>query len=141
MRKTTTVIFIFAVVLGLGMAQATAQRGACCKGMPNYDPATEITVKGTVTEVIEHKGRRGWTGMHLMLKAEQEILEVHLGPKFFLEENQVSFAAGDEIEVIGSKVKYGKGQAFLPRQIKKDNETLSLRDKQGIPNWSRSRRR
>jgi len=111
------------------------------KGMPRYDPATEVTVKGTVEEVTEHTGPMGWTGTHLVLKTEKETLEVHVGPSAFLAEKGFAFTQGDEVEVTGSRMKYEGEEALLARTVKKGEKNLTLRNAQGIPQWSKGRRR
>lgn len=113
-------------------------RSGMGQGMPYYDPATETTVKGTVEEVKQHEMMMGWMGTHLALKSGNETFDVHLGPSGFLQDEGVSFARGDEIEVIGSKVKMGETNALLARQIKQRDKTLTLRDEQGRPLWSQS---
>jgi hypothetical protein len=51
-----------------------------------------------------------------------------------------SFAKGDQIEVLGSRVRVGATDALLAREVQKDGKTLVLRDANGIPKWSRGRR-
>lgn len=116
-----------------------AQRGGD-RGMPKYDPATEITVKGTVEDVSEHE-HGGWTGTHLKVKTEKEMLEVHLGPTSFLKEKGFLFSKGDQTELVGSRVKYEGADAVVAREVKKDGKSLELRNAKGIPKWSRGRRR
>lgn len=110
------------------------------KGMRNYDPSTEITVKGTVEEVQQTQGRRGWNGTHLILKTAAENMEVHVGPSSYLTEKQFSFAKGDQLEVVGSKVELGTKAVLIAREITKDGNKLVLRNAQGIPMWPRGRR-
>lgn len=52
-----------------------------------------------------------------------------------------SFRPGDEVEVLGSKVKLGNSEAVIAREIKKEDKRLMLRDAQGIPQWAGGRRR
>jgi hypothetical protein len=110
------------------------------RGMRTYDPSTETTVKGTVEQVKQVSGRHGWNGTHLMLKTEAGTVEVHAGPSSYIASQEFSFAPGDEVEVLGSKVKFGDGEALIAREIKHGNKTLVLRDAQGIPRWSGGRR-
>ena len=51
-----------------------------------------------------------------------------------------TFAKGDQIEVVGSRVKFGDADVLLAREVQKDGKTLVLRDANGIPKWSRARR-
>jgi len=106
-----------------------------------YDPATEMTVKGTIEAVTQREGRKGWAGTHLTLKTEKETLDVHLGPSWFLKKNKMTLAKGDEVEITGSRVKLAEKEAFLARILKKADQSLTLRNEQGIPAWSRGPRK
>lgn len=110
-------------------------------GMRNYDPKTEVTIKGTIEDVQQRTGRRGaWKGTHLILKTEAASVDVHVGPSSYIEQKQFAFAPGETIEVVGSKVTIGGQEALLAREITKDGKTLVLRNAQGVPNWSGGRR-
>lgn len=106
----------------------------------NYDPGTETTVRGTVEQVKQVSGRHGWNGTHLVLKTEAGPLEVHAGPSSYLSGQGFSFAQGDGVEVLGSKVKTGDSEALIAREIKKEGKTLVLRNAQGVPQWAGGRR-
>jgi hypothetical protein len=47
------------------------------------------------------------------------------------------FAKGDQVEVIGSKVKGTDTEVVIAREVKKDGKVLTLRNAQGIPAWRR----
>lgn len=102
-----------------------------------YNPANEVTVKGTVEEIKTVTGRRGWNGTHLTLKTEDKTFEVHIGPSSFLKEKEFNFAKGDQIEVTGATAKVRGSEALIAREVTKGGKTLVLRDAQGIPKWSR----
>ena len=134
------------IVLGIGLAiifvigygsPARAQTTAVSpRTAPMYDSATEITVKGTVEAINQLKGARGWAGTHLQLKTEKETLDVHVGPSWFLTKNGMTFSKGDQVEVVGSKVKFGETDALLAREITKGDKKLVLRNEKGFPLWS-----
>jgi DNA/RNA endonuclease YhcR with UshA esterase domain len=129
-KHRTPILLVVAVILA--SALALAQRGA-----RNYNPNTETTVKGTVENVMQQNGSRGFSGMHLELKAGDTTYDVHVGPSAYVSNQGVSFAKGDEIEVTGSKVTMNGKEDVVARQIKKGDKTLVLRNAQGIPQWSR----
>ena len=129
------VALVLVVGLSIGLVSfAQTPRGA--KGAPMYTPATETTVKGTIEAINQITGRQGWGGTHLELKTESETLDVHVGPSWFLSQNKMTFAQGDEIEVTGSKVKFDNADALLAREITKGGQKLTLRNKNGFPVWS-----
>ena len=49
-------------------------------------------------------------------------------------------AKGDQIEVIGSKIKYQDADALIAREVKKAGKVLTLRHARGFPVWSRRNR-
>ncbi len=108
--------------------------------LPQYDPATVATVKGTVAEVKELPRGRAGGGTHVTLKTGTETLDVHLGPTRFLSKNHMTIVKGDAIEVTGSRVKYEGSEALIAREVRKGEMSLTLRDPRGIPRWSRGGR-
>lgn len=115
-------------------AQGPQARGA---GARIYDPHTVATVSGEVVDV-EHvasaKGRSG--GVHVMLKTAGETIPVHLGPAWYVDEQKVHVGRGDHVEVEGSRVSFEGKPAIIARQVKKDGQTLTLRNEAGVPVWA-----
>ncbi len=104
-----------------------------------YDAASEVTVTGTVTEVIEPPDGNG---LHLMVKTADEAVEVALGPKAFLDDHHYTFGAGDSLTIIGSRssthdmATMTNKVMIVARQITKGSETMTLRDENGRPEWA-----
>ncbi len=119
-----------------GLAQAQG-RGS---GRPLYDAKTETTVAGVVQEVREVAGPGRNAGVHIVLKTDSATLEVHVGPSWYLKQHKYELTKGDQIVVTGSKVKLQDVDVLLAREIKKGGTTWTLRDAQGIPLWSRTKR-
>ncbi|HVO63941.1 MAG TPA: hypothetical protein VMT53_23670 [Terriglobales bacterium] len=136
LRSLTLSLIVAMLAVGL-YAQMGPGPG---KRMSNYDPKSEVTMSGTVDHITQQSGRRGWQGTHLFLKTDNGVIEVHVGPADYIASQQFSFAAGDVVEVTGSKIKMQDQDVLLAREIKKEGKTLVLRNPQGVPNWSRGRR-
>ena len=141
MRKYFSFALGAVLLLLGGIAVVSQAQTQPRKHAPMYDPATEVTVKGTIEEVKQVTGRHGWGGTHLILKTDAEALDVHVGPSWFLSREKMEFAKGDEIEVVGSKITYQDAPALLAREITKGEQKLTLRDAQGIPVWARGHRK
>jgi len=121
--------------VGLIAAPALAQQGGNRQGRRNYDPATVTTVEATVQEVLLESGRNGGSGVHLVMQTEGEPTVVHVAPQFWLNDNDLTFAAGDRVTVTGSKTVVAGEPALIARQISRGDTTLTLRDEAGIPAW------
>jgi hypothetical protein len=119
---------------------AFAQRtGDPSKGIPNYNPATEVTVTGTVEEVKQHSNPGGaGLDVHVIFKTDEETLEVHLGPPAWMADNGFTMAKGDKLEVIGSKMQLEGRAAIVAREVTKNRMTLIFRDAKGNPLWTRT---
>ena len=104
-----------------------------------YNPATETTVSGTVTEVNTVTGRGGWNGIHLTVQSEDTKWDVHVGPAAYMAKHDIYFHVGDHLQVLGSKVEYQGADALVAREITKDGKVVTLRDAQGFPVWSHGR--
>lgn len=127
------------VIAGLSTT-AYAQAGVR-QGGGNYNPATETTLTGTVSEVKNVPSRgRGAGGLHLVLSAPSGAIEVHVGPASFVSSKSVTFAKGDALTVIGSKVTMAGQEVVIAREIRKGDQVLTLRDAKGVPVWSGRRR-
>jgi hypothetical protein len=106
-----------------------------------YDVKTETTIRGTVESVdtvtgAGGRGRHALGGTHLMVKTEKEALAVHVGPTAYLTEKGITLAKGDTLEILGSRVTIDKESVVIARQIKKGDNTWTLRDGSGRPLWS-----
>lgn len=110
-------------------------------GTPAYDPKTETTITGVIQEVKEVPGPGRSSGTHLVVKADKDVFDIHVGPSWYLKQQKYPLAKDDQIEVTGSKVKYQGTEVIIARQIKKGSNTLTLRDVQGIPLWSGGKNR
>lgn len=136
----TISVSLAAGALLLSAVLASAQGPHAGKNMRMYDPATEITLKGTV-EAVNQQTRGQMMGTHLTIKAGDETREVMLGPATFITGKGFAFAKGDSVEVTGSKITMGAMEFLIAREVVKDGKTLTLRDKTGTPEWAGTGRR
>ena len=134
-----------AALLVAGVMSAAWAQPPAGRRSPMYDPKTETTITGTVESVETvsppaGQGRRSLGGTHLVLQTGTESIEVHLGPTAYLSEHKISVAKGDTVEILGSRVTIDGEAVLLARQIKKGEDTWTLRDPAGRPLWSGGRR-
>lgn len=130
---TLRALFVIATILILSVALCAQKTGAQTVGQ-KYDLTTETKLKGVVDEVKVVPGPA--EGVHLMVKSGTETVFVHVAPEAFLKDMEFSFDKGDEIELVGSKIKVDDKDEILAREITKKGNQLTLRDKKGMPIWS-----
>jgi DNA/RNA endonuclease YhcR with UshA esterase domain len=134
MKTNKLWVLIAPVILAFA---AFAQNASTAPGRL-YNPATEVTVKGTVEKVTYPKRGQapGMAGMHLFVKSNGEVHQVALGPSKFVSSKGFTFEPGDTVEVTGSKVTVSGKEYVIAREVTKNGKTLTLRDKNGIPEWA-----
>jgi hypothetical protein len=100
------------------------------------------TISGEVTRVDRITPAKGMSGgVHMLVKTDKETVSVHLGPSWYLENQDVKIEAKDKVEVKGSKITFAGKPAVIAMEVKKGDEVLKLRDDNGFPVWSGWRRR
>ena len=103
-----------------------------------YNPQTVESVSGEIEKVEMFTPRKGMSqGVHLVLKTDKGSIPVHLGPSWYMDKQGVKFAAGDKVQVTGSRVTFNKNPAIIAAEVKKGDQVLKLRDEKGTPVWSR----
>jgi hypothetical protein len=136
----------------LSSTEAFAQEGVMWKGGGGwgagspygkmYNPQTVETIGGEVVSVDQITPAKGMSyGVHLVVKTEKETISVHLGPGWYIENQDVKIAPKDRITVKGSRIMFEGKPAIIAAEVKKDDEVLTLRDASGFPAWSGWRRR
>jgi hypothetical protein len=152
MKKTAIAAILVMLAVGLAAENASAQRWPQWQGGGGwgtgsqygrlYDSKTVETVSGEVVSVEKLTPMKGMcAGVHLQLKTEKEAVSVHLGPAWFIENQDVKIDPKDKIEVKGSRVTLDGKPAIIAAEVRKGEEVLKLRDENGVPVWAGWRQR
>jgi hypothetical protein len=84
-----------------------------------YDSKTVETISGEVVKIDTITPRKGMSsGVHLSVKTDKEEISVHLGPNFFIENQDVKIAAKDRVEVKGSRIAFDGKPAIIAMEVK-----------------------
>jgi len=154
MKMNSFLVGLVALAVALVSSDALAQRkpGMMWRGSGGwgpgtqynrmYDPKTVETISGeiaVVDRITPVKGMSG--GVHMNVKTDKETISVHLGPSFYIENQDVKLQAKDKVEVKGSRITFDGKPAIIAMEVKKGDEVLKLRDDAGFPTWIGWRRR
>jgi hypothetical protein len=138
--KAWKTIVAMTAMLGVAASASPQQPYDCCSGAgagQSYSSATEATVAGTVDEVTTVPAPRGgMNGLHLILHTPAGPAEVHVCPAWYVSSRNVTFAKGDAVTVVGSKITMTDREVLVAREIAKGQQVLTLRTATGTPAWS-----
>jgi hypothetical protein len=139
--KGAKILLAIIAMVSVATSASSQQPSDCCSDTRNagrfYSNATETAVAGTVEEVntVSRPGRNTG-GLHLMLNTSSGPVEVHVGPTWYVSSQNVTFAKGDAVTLIGSKVTISGREVLVAREITKGQQTLTLRAANGTPVWA-----
>jgi hypothetical protein len=87
---------------------------------PYYDAATVETVTGEILAVERVTAkRRGWgEGVHAELSTPDGTLNVHLGPAWYLDNQEEQLEEGAEVEVTGSMVEVDGEMQMIAAEVR-----------------------
>ena len=126
-KRTIAVMTLLAAGTALSLLAKEPKQPDIC-----YDPTSVVTFTATVTGVKMIPAPDQLEGLHLQTVGQSDI---YVAPAAFLRMLKTDFARGDEVQVIGSKVKVGNNDVILVREITNAHTTLILRDSSGEPVW------
>jgi hypothetical protein len=102
-----------------------------------YDRAAEVTVIGTVDEVLDFDCPVTNTeGAHVVLRTADARIMVHIAPVSFLKQFGIELKKGEKLQVIGARMKDGEGgDTIIAREITSNEVVLGVRTPDGKPLW------
>jgi len=102
-----------------------------------FDPQNVITFSGTIESVSTFKpAPNASAGLRLRIRADDgRMMLVNAGPSGFATQKGLKFDAGSRITVTGSRAQIAGQNVILASQLKKDDQTVQLRTRQGRPVW------
>jgi hypothetical protein len=142
-----SILFLMLATSSLAQQHRMKWRGSGGWGMGAqysrmYDVKTVESITGEIVSIDTFRPQKGMSyGVHLMLKTDKETIPVHLGPAWYIENQDVKLSPKDKIEVKGSRIIFEGKPTIIAAEVKKDDEVLTLRDSNGVPMWSGWRRR
>lgn len=107
-------------------ASVTSQRFS-----PAYDAAHEITIAGTLQQVITRHETGSPAGMHLLVAGPQGLVDAHVGP-FLSEQTKSALHSGVPVQVLGAMLLLHGKDYLLARQLTVGGRTVTVRSEHGL---------
>lgn len=132
-----------------GGAMMPMMGGSMMGGWHHYSPygqlyfqGKEITLEGEILRIGPVTPMpQMMQGIELQLKTEKGQTAIHLGPSWYIEQQDLTLKIGDKVKVSGRSIGAGAETIILAAQVQKGEEILTLRDKEGLPYWAGMRMR
>lgn len=97
------------------------------------------TISGLVIEVYQTPEKLDQTaGSHILLRTNRDMLDVHLGPEWYVDQQNFKIEPGDVLDIKGEPFTKDGTPALIAFEVKQGNNILILRDEEGLPLWRRS---
>lgn len=139
MRKIVKIWIGGVALFTAGMLGLALSRGirSLKKYRRKFDPDTLDEISGQIIDAYYSKESIHDTrGVILFMEFEDEIIEVHLGPSWYIDRQFKPFKAGEEITVRGSRIDYNNQEILVAQTIKRGKKKFKLRDDEGSPFWN-----
>jgi hypothetical protein len=98
---------------------------------PRYDARQEVTLKGTVEQVVTKPSKGTLVGTHLMLATSSGKVDAHLGVFALKGNGGMHVSAGESVTVVGVKTTTNKKEVFLVRTVEAGGQTYTIRNEHG----------
>lgn len=112
-------------------AQSAAEANPARGFMQSYDAAHELTVTGTVQEVVTKHAVGSPAGMHLIVSGSQGTVDAHVGP-FLSKDVKEALHTGLPIQIVGAMETLHGKQFLLARQLIFGGRMVTVRSKNGF---------
>jgi hypothetical protein len=96
-----------------------------------YDKAHELTLNGTVQELIDQSVPGAPIGLHLLVAGPQGTTDVHIGP-YLSKDTQAALHAGIPVQIIGAMVTLHGKDYLLARQLIFSGRQVVVRTENGF---------
>lgn len=107
-----------------------------------YNPETMESLTGEVVSVEMITPIQVMSyGVCIIVQTDTERISIHLGPGWFIENQDVKIVPRDKVEITGSRITFEDQPALIATEVRKDDKVLTLRDASGFPVWSGWRNR
>jgi sporulation protein YlmC with PRC-barrel domain len=103
-----------------------------------FDAGKVTTVSGTIDSIGTFRpANNAIDGIRLQIKGDDgKIQTVQLGPRPYMDRQDIDFHYGDKVTVTGSTGDINGRSVIIASKIQNGDKTVELRDAQGKPKWN-----
>jgi len=120
-------ILLAAAAQATNVAEPTAGRGL---GFA-YDQSREITLVGTLQQLVTKPAKGSPIGLHLLVSTDGKVVDAHVGP-YLSKENQQALHVGQSVEIVGVNETIRGKNVLLARQLTFGGRQVTVRSEHGL---------
>lgn len=121
-----------AVALSFALALPAGAQSANRKGLAAFDATREITLQGTIKEVVAHPPAGSPLGMHLTVATTTGTQDVHVGSYLPKNVTENLLHANAQVIVTGGYVTLAGKNILLAHQLVVGGQTIAVRNEHGF---------
>lgn len=140
--KRLTMSIVLLMLVGTAWAQRRANQSTNRQQYyRSYDTTTVKTIEGEVVDISYNPSQQNAsvTGVHMLVKTDTATLPVHLGPQWYMVQ-QEPIRKGDRLTITGSLITFNGAPTLIAATIQRNQMILVLRNRSGYPVWRGWRR-
>jgi hypothetical protein len=99
---------------------------------PKYDVSKEITLEGTVENLVKNPAPGMILGAHLIVSTAQGMVDAHIGNYVISGPHAASFASGQAVKLVGVMVEVNHQSVLIVRTIETEDHTIVVRNDHGF---------
>jgi hypothetical protein len=99
-------------------------------GFP-YDQSREITLTGTLQQLVTHPAKGTPMGLHLLVSTDGNVVDAHVGP-YLSKANQEALRVGQPIQIVGVNENVHGKNVLLARQLVYGGRQVNVRNERGL---------
>jgi hypothetical protein len=131
LRNSTVLLIALSFALALpGSAQSVKNSNR--SGLAAFDATREITLQGTIKEVVSHPPAGSLMGLHLTVASTTGTQDVHLGSHLPKSVTQNLLRDNAPVIVVGSYVDLAGNNILLARQLVVAGQVIAVRNQHGF---------
>lgn len=102
-----------------------------------FDTNSLVNLRGWVLRVESFRPGGGASpGQRAIIQSGADKVTVHLGPRWYMERQELILQPKDPVAIEGSRIPMGDSSVVIARAISVGERSLVLRDAMGSPAWS-----
>jgi hypothetical protein len=132
-RRIAGLIAVLFLIAGSLLVAQTSTVTAGRQGLgPVYDAAHEITLEGTIQQVVTQHVVGTPVGWHVMIAGPQGLVDAHLGP-FLSDQTKSALRSGAPVQILGAMLSLNGKDFLLAREVTVGGRTVIVRSERGLP--------